>query len=251
MRQVPISTYLIVGDGKLATHLSYYLSKLNLNILKWSRSQNSVEDLQSKVKKANYILLAINDDAIVPFFEEHELNNRICVHFSGQLYHEKIFGFHPLMTFSNDLYDEEFYKTIPFIGDVSEIHFREIFPEMKNEYHKVKPEDKAYYHSLCVLSGNGTTLLWELVGQQMANIDLPEEILKPYLLKVCENILFSKPGRWTGPWYRKDLETVNSHLESIKDDQLSRLYSTLCQLSQNINPQKGAENEDHSSDATI
>lgn len=233
MGQVPEKNYLIIGSGRLATHLAFYLNQQSQSFSQWSR-RSSLEDLNTQLANADVVLLAISDDFIVSFYEKLEKKDQLFVHFSGKLYHPKIFGFHPLMTFSLDLYDENFYSYIPFVGDVDEVLFRQTFPQWPNPYYKISSDQKDLYHSLCVLSGNGTTLLWELFQQKVLELGLPSDIGDLFLLKISQNIIQQKDGRLTGPWYRNDRKTIQSHLSALKEQDLDSLYSQFYQLSQKI-----------------
>ena len=64
--------------------------------------------LNDSIQSATHIWLAISDDQILAFYEEklkQLLNDKqTVVHFSGSVFHEKIFCAHPLMTFSTESY---------------------------------------------------------------------------------------------------------------------------------------------------
>jgi 2-dehydropantoate 2-reductase len=228
MGQVPQkdSTYLIIGSGRVARHFSYFLTQNDTQFEVWTRGQ-SVQTLRQLQKKHANVLLAIRDDAIVPFYQDYKTDENIFIHFSGRVDHEDLLGFHPLMTFSDKLYQKDFYPTIPFVGRHSETLFRVHFPNWENPYYQIKKEDKALYHALCVLSGNGTTLLWELIQQEIAQLGLPPQALKPYLQQVTQLIEQQSPGRFTGPWYRGDQKTVDLHLQALDAHPLKDLYKLL------------------------
>ncbi|TAL33488.1 MAG: DUF2520 domain-containing protein [Alphaproteobacteria bacterium] len=78
MRQVP--KYLIIGNGRVARHFVHYFSLLKIKqYSQWDRSQ-PVARLKELVDDSNRILLAIRDDAIEPFIDEHLSTAKVCEH---------------------------------------------------------------------------------------------------------------------------------------------------------------------------
>src|SRR3990167_6290835 len=86
MRQVP--HYLIIGSGRLATHLQHYFFHLQLGYDTWCR-QRSKAALAPKLEKATHVLLAISDDAIETWIQEAlSGTTAMRIHFSGRLVSE-------------------------------------------------------------------------------------------------------------------------------------------------------------------
>ncbi len=225
MRQVPdISTFLLIGSGKLAKHLQSYFDAQGIPFLSWNRRSLSIQDLSDKISACGKVLLCINDDAIEAFYSEWRRPDKIFVHFSGTLDVPGLFGFHPLMSFGDIPYEHTVYKDIHFVGTHPSEDFRKVFPELNNPYSTIRSSDKSLYHSLCVLSGNGTTLLWQLVQKEFEKIGLPEEALFPYLKQITNNILEKQEGRFSGPWYRKDLKTIQLNETALSNSPLQSLY---------------------------
>jgi hypothetical protein len=242
MRQVPQHPkYLLIGGGRLSRHLSHYFNLLNVTFASWNRNDHSTASLVQSIKDCDVVLLCISDDQLTPFYEQFKEEKTTFVHFSGAFQHLEIHGFHPLMSFGRELYSLERYQEIHFIGIDPIDVFKKIFPQFKNSYSPLPVHKKALYHSLCVLSGNGTTLLWDLVEQEFRKMGLPPEALKPYLEQVTNNIISKQEGRWTGPWYRQDTKTVEANKEALNDQCLLPLYSELEKLSRNT----GHFNEKH------
>ncbi len=238
MRQVPTdSSYLIVGSGRLARHLSFYFDQLEIPYEYWTRGE-SQDSLKNKMRNHANVLLAIRDDAIVSFYDEHNSDKNIFIHFSGVINHPEILGFHPLMTFTDRLYNATVYPEIHFVGAHSPALFQVHFPKFKNTYHQIQPEQKALYHALCVLSGNGTTLLWQLASLELKELGIAPQALHPYLKQVSEQILQQSPGRFTGPWYRGDEKTNHAHIQTLLGHDLEKLFTTLKQQAQKLDVSK-------------
>ena len=212
MQQVP--TYLIIGDGRLARHMFAYLKSHNFHVHTWSRKSDI--QLHEIYQSYSHILLCISDNALENFVEKNEyLKEKTLVHFSGATEVEGILSFHPLMTFADELYSSDFYQTIPFIDFNERTSFNEVFPAFKNPTLKVDAKLKAYYHSLCVMGGNFTTLLWAKCTELFFEIGLDSEMIKPYMQKVFENTLENPHKNLTGPLVRGDTKTIEKNIAAL------------------------------------
>ncbi len=108
MGQVPTlhRCYLIIGGGRLATHLAHYFSLLDIPYCQWTRqTEHPLSTLLNPIQK---VLLAVWDDAIEPLAKP--IPNKTLIHFSGVLSTKLAEGAHPLFTFGPDLYDLVQYK---------------------------------------------------------------------------------------------------------------------------------------------
>ena len=99
MEQVPTKKkpYLIIGGGRLAKHLAYYLQLLDIPFNQWKRKDRS--KLEKLSSNSNKILLAISDDSIIPVAKKFP--DKLVIHFSGVLTTKFAESAHPLFTFSN------------------------------------------------------------------------------------------------------------------------------------------------------
>ena len=171
------------------------------------------------------VLLAIPDQAIEAFVLEHDLTKKNTVHFSGALSIKGTTSTHPLMTFSNQLYELDFYCKIPFILDQGGSTFPQIFPELVNPHFYIATEQKAYYHSLCVMAGNFTALLWKKLFYEFdKQLSIPHEAALPYLQAVMGNLQTNPQQALTGPLVRKDWATVDKNLCALSADSFLPVY---------------------------
>jgi hypothetical protein len=264
MGQVPASTfksntpptYLLIGSGRLARHFSNYFSLENMAFVTWSRSANSTAELENLTGKATHILLMISDAAIEPFCREHaeilglhdgnQENAKTVVHFSGALSLENVPSVHPLMSFSHALYGLEQYRKIPFILERGHASLGELLPGLINPHFEIESSLKPLYHALCVLSGNGTVLLWEKAKREFSEkLGLPPGVLNPYLGQTCLNLLSAEPGAsvLTGPIARGDSFTIAKNLQALSGDPFENVYRSFTQtsaMSASVAASKGA-----------
>ena len=136
------ASYLIVGSGRLATHLSHYFNLLEVTFLTWNRNQ-SLNELKNLLNQKPLVLLAISDSALEIFYQENLNNQNLqVVHFSGAHVSKNMISCHPLMTFGKELYPLETYKKIFFAVTGIET-LQELFPFLTNTSFKLRSEDKA------------------------------------------------------------------------------------------------------------
>ena len=239
MGQVPqVFTYdLIVGRGRIATHLSHYLglSAHPYPIKQWHRGlpQGELTDL---ISSARAVFLCIKDDALSEFLNNQIEQNKF-VHFSGSQRFQHSLGAHPLMTFSTDLYTPEIYHQIPFVVDKDVEKFHNFFPTLKNKVYRMHPEQKAFYHALCVLSGNFTTVMWSSLAKEMqSQLHLPTDILNLYLATTAQNTLKNHFTALTGPLARGDQKIIETHLNILRGTPWHSLYEDLLKTYERFAP---------------
>lgn len=245
MRQVPESkhdnSYLIVGNGNLSKHLCYYFSLKNIPFSIYTRK--STIPFNELAHSANRILILIKDDQIENFILENKSkvsDNIIWIHCSGMLSTNLAESAHPLMSFSNKLYDLEVYEKIPFITEKNRMSFTELFPELVNPSYAIDSVDKILYHAYCVLSGNFTTIIWKQFYEFLESRGIPKLAAYEYL-KITSNNLMTIDNPLTGPLKRNDLEVINKHLESLSNNPLQKVYLAMIDVYKNMKKENKIE----------
>lgn len=229
MGQVPQTRYGIIGDGRMARHMAHYLELVGTPAVLWSRNfyQASGRPPEQQLAQCSIILLLISDRAITSFIEEHPfLREKKIIHFSGALVTPLCPGFHPLMTLGEELYDLKTYSEIPFICEANGPGFTELFPQLPNSFFKIQPELKPLYHSLCVMSGNFTVLLWQKLFRDFPEkMGIPPEAGIPYLRRITRNLESHPHAALTGPLQRGDTQTIDANLDALKGDPFQTIYA--------------------------
>ncbi len=223
-------TYGLIGRGRAARHLGRYLELENRTVLRWNRDDS--QSPERRLADADVVVLAISDDALEPFLDRHpSLRRKTTVHLSGSLSIEGVTGLHPLMSFGPDLYDLETYRSMTFVGEFGGPGFYEVFPGLPNPFHRIDPRDKALYHALCVLAGNGSTLLWTRAFETFERrLGLPRAALLPYLERIAANVAAAGGNALTGPLARGDAETVRRDLEALEGDPYQPVFRSFAGL---------------------
>lgn len=241
MGQVPPLHYGIIGDGRMARHMAHYLELLGNPATLWSRKfeKETGVPVHQQLSQCDVILLLISDGAIVPFLSSviensPSLAEKKWLHFSGALVTPLCSGFHPLMTFGKELYDLKSYSEIHFICEANGPKFSEIFPHLTNPSFQILSELKPLYHSLCVISGNFTVILWQKLFEDFAKkIGIPIEAAFPYLKQIARNIETHPEAALTGPLQRGDLKTIAANLKALDGDPFQKIYTAFVHLVQN------------------
>lgn len=231
MRQVPkLTSYLVIGSGRMATHFCHYLSLLNLPYQNWSRNKHSQASLKQAIHDASHIVVLIKDAAIPLFVKtwQKENDGKIWVHFSGQLTLPGVEGAHPLMTFTSYLYDMDTYRSVPFVLAKGALPFDQVLPQLPNKAHSIPGDLKTFYHAMCVISGNFTCLVWQKFFKELPEtLGVPHDIAIPYFKQIVKNILSDPKDCLTGPLVRGDKGTINSHLIALENDDFLPIYQAV------------------------
>lgn len=254
MRQVPAKSILIIGNGRAAKHMGYYLRQLNYSLDFWhykheinlspiketgpSPSENllnskiqqqspNINSLSVLAEKSDVILLLIKDSALESFLHQYPfLRIPKTIHFSGSLEVLGIANIHPLISFSDEIFTLDFYKQIPFaIFDSDEKTIHDYIPGLTNPSFYIPKSSKALYHGLCVASGNLTVLLWQMVSAEFdKNYHLNSSYLKPYLQSICRNLQSHWSSALTGPIARRDEITLSKNWEALQNTSLQEVF---------------------------
>jgi len=247
LRQVPAKnkqySYLIVGNGRLSKHFQHYFSFKKISYRVWTRS--SEESFQLIKQSAGSILVLIKDDELQNFLDNNHkklTNDKAWIHCSGMLSTNLAESAHPLMTFTDELYSVEKYESIPFITEKGRKSFKELFPELKNPNYEIESSEKTLYHAFCVLSGNFTTMIWQFFFDYLKSKNIPESAAYLYLTTITEN-LKNNLAPLTGPIQRNDKNTIQKHLESLKDHSVKNIYISFLEAYDKMTKEKIVEND--------
>ena len=234
VRQVPASNvppFGIVGSGRVARHVHHYLTLLGLPVCTWSRRAPEPSPPRA-LASCPTVLLLIQDAAIEPFIEAWPgLRNRRLVHFSGSLVTPLAAAAHPLMTFGPDLYALDVYRSIPFVLDAGGAAFEELLPGLPNRAFIIPASERPYYHALCVLAGNFSSILWlKLFEEFQTRLKLPASAAHPYLAQVAANLMRDPAHALTGPLARGDAQAVAANLAALEGDPFHAVYTAFVKV---------------------
>lgn len=224
------ASILLVGNGNFAKHLIHWfnLNKLSIQLMTWNRHQGQ-DFFHQHLLNATHIWLPISDSSIVSFYEDHLIHYLgTVVHFSGALQDSRMICAHPLMSFPEKKYSDDFYFHINFaLTGCEELSFA--LPGFKNPFFLLPAELKPLYHAVCVVAGNFPQMLWNEVHRLCTLHNLPAVAFDTYIQKITENFLLMKEKSLTGPILRKDISTINSNIKALSGTSLQSIYQTFKQ----------------------
>jgi predicted short-subunit dehydrogenase-like oxidoreductase (DUF2520 family) len=208
--------YGIIGSGRAARHFKHYLDLLGIH-------PSSNED-------CDVLLILISDSAIESYIRDlpQNLQNKRLIHFSGCLSTVLAQSFHPLISFGPELFTKEIYETIPFVVEKGKHSFRDIFPDLRNPHFEITSEMKPYYHALCVMAGNFTTLLWQKFFKEMkSKFNIPAQSALPFLTSIISALQTHPETALTGPFSRGDSKTIEQNILALNQhrDPFEQIYT--------------------------
>ena len=87
------------------------------------------------------------------------------------------------------------------------------------------PPIDLYYHALCVMAGNFSTMLWlKLFDELERRFDIPASAAYPYLARVAANLVADGHQALTGPLARGDTQAVSANLKALERDPYHGLH---------------------------
>lgn len=222
---VPIGPLGIVGDGRLARHFQHYLSLLGRPAIVWSRRQHSSDPPQT-FEPCGTVLVLVRDEAIVPFVNAWPaLREKQLVHCAGSLVTSVAQCAHPLMTFGPDLYDLATYERVPFVVEAGGTPFNQLLPGLPNPWFAIPAADRPYYHALCVMAGNFSTLLWrKLFDELQDRFGIPASAAHGYLAQITASLMSDPRRALTGPLSRGDAGSIAANLSALEGDPFQQVY---------------------------
>lgn len=229
--------YMIVGNGRVATHFRHYFDLLKIPFVHWHRQLDTA--FEDNVGNCTHIILLISDGAIETFISQHPvLKTKTVIHCSGALTTPLAHGAHPLTTFSKSLYTLDEYTQIPFITELEGSNFNELFPQLKNANYAIERSQKPLYHALSVVACNFSILLWQKLFTGFENdLHIPADVGKPILKQTLTNLLREPNIALTGPLARQDFKTIAANLKALEGDPYAGIYQAFVDAYQAIQRQ--------------
>jgi len=222
---------LIIGSGRLARHWKHYLNLEGLPFYEWSRRDPLRLADYVKGRNVGAVYLLLSDAALEPFYREHRTLLPASVrwfHASGALVVEGMIDAHPMMSFAEELYELERYRSIS-ITTAAPVAALEstLFADLQNVITPIAAEDKARYHALCVLGAAGTGALWTLLEKEWQALGIGPAQWRPYQAQIFANLVSQGRHAITGPWVRGDQVTTAKNFEALESPSARKLYETL------------------------
>ncbi|NOS84306.1 MAG: DUF2520 domain-containing protein [Ignavibacteria bacterium] len=235
---------LIIGFGKLGSHLYYSLKSTGKYKVTFAKKRNKKSILDGLIRSADVIFICVQDSIITKTAESIiklnvPLKNKTIFHTSGALTSDAIKvlkqhgtytgSFHPVQSFAK--------RTTRLTDSFNKIYIATEGdkPAVKKAYSiaksigsipfTIKKENKVYHHICCVMASNFLSALngrIEETGRKKIQINGFNNltflnIYMPLAKQTLGNIaVHGAKGSLTGPIERNDVTTVKHHLEALK-----------------------------------
>ncbi|MFA6085937.1 Rossmann-like and DUF2520 domain-containing protein [Mucilaginibacter sp.] len=243
----------IIGSGNVATHLSaafknaghriaqvYSRDMQNAALLAYHVGAEAIDDLENITADTDIFIIAVKDDAIAEVVPQLSGFKKLIAHTSGavdmqliQDFTERAGVFYPLQTFSKT--KELNFREVPLCieGATEEItrELEELARSISNNIYRVGSSQRKILHLAAVFACNFTNHLYTISEQLLAQHSMSFDMLRPLILETADKIKEHSPiDVQTGPAVRNDEQTIQKHLQMLKNEaKLQEIYSLLSQ----------------------
>ena len=238
---------ILVGSGNVSTQLGIALKSQHYNIVQvYSRSIKNASKLARRLntdftddisflKKAELIIVSVNDDAILHLIQK--LKNTAIVHTSGSIdisiFESKFsnFGvFYPLGTFNKEI-DSDM-SEVPLCIEANSLRFEKKLTLIANNISSnvvmMSSEQRRKLHIAAVFACNFSNHMFSIADEILSNSNIDFKILLPLINNTIYKIQKNKPKSvQTGPAKRKDMLIIDKHISLIKQNEIKELYSKI------------------------
>ena len=243
----------LVGSGNVATHLGAAFKNAGHQIVEvWSRNlQNAallayhikaepIANLSELSAETDLLIISVKDDAVETVASFITLKNVLVVHTCGAVSMqvlEKNFAdcgvFYPLQTFSKNR--ELDFRTVPLCLESTDKNSMDLLLDLartvSNNVSVVDSNQRKTLHLAAAFACNFSNYLYSVSADLLQQNQLDFELLKPLILETALKVQTFLPAKvQTGPAFRKDEQTMATHLELLKQHpDLQVIYQLLSQ----------------------
>ncbi len=242
-------TVSIIGSGNVAFHLISVLNKtpefklIQVCCRDKKNIQNLVDSSQiiSKVeelKTVDVCIIAVSDAAISKISESIPFDNKIVAHTSGSVAMNDLSAknrravFYPVQTFS--LHKEVDFSKIPICLESENENDYNVLEKIANSIstlvYSINTKQRKALHVSAVFVNNFVNELYEVGYEICHENNISFDILKPLIDETARKVQTLTPTEaQTGPAKRRDMKTISTHLEFLKDQNKKDIYKLMTQ----------------------
>ena len=242
-------TVSIIGSGNVAFHLISALKKapeiklIQVCARDKKNIQNLVDSSQiiSKVeelKTVDVCIIAVSDASISMVSESIPFDDKIVAHTSGSVAMNDLSAknrravFYPLQTFS--VHKEVNLSKIPICleSENSDDYkvLEKIAHSISDVVYSINSKQRKALHVSAVFVNNFVNELYEIGNEICLENNISFDILKPLIEETAQKVKTLTPKEaQTGPAKRQDLQTISTHLDFLKDQNMKDIYTIMTQ----------------------
>lgn len=230
-----MSKVAIIGYGNVGYHLASRISSKRHEVTIFSRTPSedfilSVDELEPDAFE--FIILTVPDDKIKEVSDSLDVSEAIILHTSGAnaisdlSKHPKHGVVYPLQTFSKT--KEVDFTTIPIFVEGSEEGEKDIFTFVRsfsNDVRLLTSTNRSKLHLAAVFACNFSNHMFHLSEKLLADLEMTFQDILPLVEETLRKAIELNPSHsQTGPAVREDDDTINRHLDMLKDEHMKTLY---------------------------
>lgn len=192
----------------------------------------------SDIDSADVYLMGIADDAIGSFSDGLPFEGKLVVHTSGAVALKTLSDknrrgvFYPLQTFSK--HREVNFTDIPIFIEAENAKDLELLRKLGNSIstavEEISSEKRKKLHLAAVFVNNFVNYLYQMGADILAKENISFDALKPLIMETAAKITDLSPQQaQTGPAKRRDIKTIENHLELLPEGPFRQIYSMFTQ----------------------
>lgn len=240
----------IIGSGNVAWHLGPELENAGHRVVEiFSRNPKNARSFQKRLYQAeinpsldfsetmaDVVILCVSDDAIEEVAREVVLPaNAIIVHTSGSQPVSKlgytgtdnIGVFYPLQTFTKG--GQQHIDDIPILIEAENSEtlglLKRLAESVSSQVYNVNSGDRLAIHVAAVFACNFSNFLFGVAEEILNKKGFELELLRPLIAETLNKSLNIGPVKaQTGPAVRGDLETLDRHMDFLKNNEYREIY---------------------------
>ncbi|MEZ2415419.1 Rossmann-like and DUF2520 domain-containing protein [Muriicola sp. E247] len=238
---------ILIGTGNISrflfdvlnVHPSVDLAQVvgrNTQALEYFGKSTPVSRKFDNLMEADVYILAISDDAISEVAHQLDIKKGMLVHTAGSVSMEALPAelrrgvLYPLQSLSGSI--PEKMQEIPLCVEASIEEDYSLLEKLayciSNRVERINSEERRQLHLAAVVANNFSNHMFYLASEICEDQGVPFDLLRPLIRESCNKIMNLSPYEaQTGPARRGDQETIDEHLEMLKESSLQKIYSTL------------------------
>ena len=251
-------TIVILGAGNVAKHLyAAFLKQKSVEVVQCynrkgiplhnDQKEDTITKDLNNLKQADIYILAISDDAIGHVSKSLPFRNRLVAHTSGSvpihaIDHRNDRGvFYPLQTFSDSTVID--FGSVPFCIEAERnqdaVILKKLATTLSQHIYDISSEQRNILHVAAVFVNNFTNYMFSVGNEICLNHKIPFEILHPLIQETAKKAITIQPDNaQTGPAIRNDQQTIERHLDILKNNSQKELYKMLTKAIQSKHGKK-------------
>lgn len=235
-----IKNIAFVGSGNVATHLAKVFFNTNIKIVGfYGRNLKSAKTLADQFKtvygrleeikacSADLIIVSVPDKAMEEVLKFVPTCNAILAHTSGSIplstldhFTDHPAVFYPLQTFSKAKMIN--FSEVPIMLEAKVesdlIKLEKLASDVSAKVFRINSDQRKKIHIAAIFSSNFTNYLFQISEDLLRREEVPFEVIWPLIDETVNKIKELPPFEaQTGPSVRRDMETINSHINDLKE----------------------------------